>query len=373
MTDTPQQRLISLDVFRGMTIAGMILVNNPGSWEYAYAPLKHSVWNGCTPTDLVFPFFLFIVGVAITLSLSKRKERGDDKGKLVRKILFRTFLIFFVGLLLHAIPRFDLSTLRIPGVLQRIALVYGITSILFLYTSLRTQIAVAVSCLLGYWAMMTLIPVPGHGAPNLEPATNLAAWMDNTLLRGHLWGQTKIWDPEGLLSTIPAVGTGVAGLMLGHWLRTANDAATKTAWTMVAGALAVVVGIFWDIWFPMNKALWTSSYVMYVGGLAAMFFGTIYWVVDAQRVTWFTKPFTVFGTNAIAAYVFAWLLEMAMWEINVTGAAGTPVPVGTYLYTTFFTPHFAPLNASLAWAVCQVLIALGAMWVLHARKIFIRL
>jgi predicted acyltransferase len=373
VTDAPQQRLLSLDVFRGLTIAGMILVNNPGSWDTAYAPLRHSAWNGCTPTDLVFPFFLFIVGVAITLSLSKRKERGDDKGKLVRKILFRTFLIFLVGVLLNGFPRYDLATLRIPGVLQRIALVYGITSILFLYTSIRTQIAVALSCLFAYWGMMTLIPVPGHGPANLEPGTNLAAWLENSLLGGHLWGNTKTWDPEGILSTIPAVGTGVAGLMLGHWLRSARDAAVKTAWIMVAGALAVVVGMFWDIWLPINKALWTGSYVVYVGGLASLFFGTIYWLVDVQKITWFTRPFTVLGMNAIAAYVFAWLVESAIWEISVTGAAGTPVPLGQHLYATFFTPFFSPYNASLAWAVANVLFALGAMWILYSRKIFVRL
>jgi predicted acyltransferase len=373
MTEASQERLASLDVFRGLTIAGMILVNNPGSWSSVYPALRHAAWNGCTPTDLVFPFFLFIVGVAITLSLSKRKERGDDKGTLVRKILTRTFLIFFVGLFLHALPRFDFATLRIPGVLARIAVVYGITAILFLTTSTRTQIAVGLACLFGYWGLMTLIPVPGVGAANLNVGTNLAAWFDNWLLGGHLWGQTKTWDPEGPLSTIPAVGTCIAGLMLGHWLRTRNDSAVKTSWIMVAGALAAVVGVIWDIWFPINKSIWTSSYVMYVGGLAAMFFGTIYWLVDVRKITWFTKPFTVLGRNAIAAYVFAWLLETAMWEITVTGAEGTTVPLGTYLYAGFFTPYFSPLNASLAWAVCTVLVSLGVMWILSSRKIFIRL
>jgi predicted acyltransferase len=373
MDQTPQQRLLSLDVFRGLTIAGMILVNNPGSWDTVYAPLRHSAWNGCTPTDLVFPFFLFIVGVAITLSLSKRKARGDDKTRLVRKIVLRTILIFAVGVLLNGFPHYNLTTLRIPGVLQRIALVYGLTSILFLYTSIRTQIAVALVALFGYWGIMTLIPVPGHGAANLDPATNLGAWIDYTLLGSHLWGNTKTWDPEGILSTLPAIGTGVAGLMLGHWLRTNHDTAVKTAWIMVAGALAVVVGMFWDIWFPINKALWTSSYVIYTGGLACLFFGTIYWLVDARNRTWFTKPFVVLGTNAIAAYVLAWLIESGEWEISVTGAAGTPVALQQHLYATCFLAYFAPINASLVWAIVHVLIALGAMWILYSRKLFLKL
>jgi len=373
MSDSPSRRLLSLDIFRGVTIAGMILVNSPGSWEYAYPALRHSAWNGCTPTDLVFPFFLFIVGVAITLSLSKRKERGDDMNRLLGKIFTRAFAIFAIGVALNGFPLYNFAEIRIPGVLQRIAVVYLVTSFLFVKTNLRAQAVIGGAVLFLYWAIMALVPVPGVGAANLEPTTNLGAFIDNTLLRGHLWSVTRTWDPEGLLSTLPAIGTGIAGLMLGHWLRTTHDPAIKTSWIFVAGTLAMLAGIIWDIWFPINKALWTSSYVVYTAGVALLFFGTIYWLVDVRNFRWGTKPFVVFGMNAIALYVLSWIAESLLWFITVTNAAGQPVALQSYLFDTYFMPLFSPLNASLAWALVYVSLWLGVMWIFYAKKIFVRL
>lgn len=373
MIPSPPSRLLSLDVFRGLTIAGMILVNNPGSWETIYAPLRHAAWHGCTPTDLVFPFFLFIVGVALTLSLSHRKERGDDRGRLLRKIIGRTLSIFLLGVLLNGFPHYHLEDLRIMGVLQRIALVYGVTAALFLFASVRTQATVGGAVLLAYWGLLTLVPVPGHGPANLAPATNLAAWLDHLVLGRHVWSVSAPWDPEGILSTLPAIATGIAGLLLGHWLRTNHAPGIKTARIMAAGALATAAGMVWSLWFPFNKALWTSSFALCTAGLATLVFGVIFWLVDVKQITRLTKPCVLFGTNALAAYVLAGLIATAEWEITVAGAAGNAVSLHQHLYAAYFLPHFAPLNASLAWAVIHVLLVLGAMWMLHARKIFIRL
>ncbi|MEZ4953668.1 MAG: heparan-alpha-glucosaminide N-acetyltransferase domain-containing protein [Saprospiraceae bacterium] len=206
-------RLLSLDVFRGLTIAFMILVNCPGDWGNVYGPLLHAEWHGCTPTDLVFPFFLFIVGIAIAYSLEKRKAEGADRKKIYRKILSRTLWIIGIGLLLSGAFKFNLATWRIPGVLTRIGLVYGICALIYMVTSTRQQLWVAVGCLLAYWGLMTLIPVPGQGYASLEMGKDLGAWLDRLLLDGHLWSQAKTWDPEGLLSTIPSVGTCLAGVL----------------------------------------------------------------------------------------------------------------------------------------------------------------
>lgn len=374
------ERLISLDVFRGITIAGMILVNNPGTWGEIYPPLKHAPWHGCTPTDLIFPFFLFIVGVAITLSLTKRKERGDDQKKLILQILRRSATLFLLGMILQTFPLFNLETgglidfskARIPGVLQRIAVVYFFASLIFLKFDLKMQAMLGAAFLLVYWALMTLIPVPGVGYANLEPTTNLAAYLDNLLLGGHLWSGTKVWDPEGILSTIPAISTALCGVMLGHWLRQPVDEIKKAAWIFVAGNIALIIGIVWDLTFPLNKNIWTSSYVMYTAGLALQFFGMCYWFIDIKGWSWWTKPFVVYGLNAITVFFLSGIVGRMMNMIKVTGAEGELVSLKTYLFQTFFVPYFSLINASLAWAILYVLIWLGLMWILYVKKIFIK-
>ncbi len=366
-------RLHSLDVFRGLTIAAMILVNNPGSWSYVYPPLSHAKWHGATPTDWIFPFFLFIVGVAIAIAIGGRKQSGVDRTILSKKILRRSLIIFATGLFLSAYPHFDLSTLRIPGVLQRIAIVYGITAMLFLWLNPRQMFWVGVGCLLSYWGMMSLIPVPGGYAPNLEPGTNLGAWIDATLMHGHLWSQSKIWDPEGLLSTIPALATSISGILTGTWLQGARGRYEKVAGMAVAGAVLIAAGLLWHTVFPLNKQLWTSSYVLYTSGIALLTLAVLYWWIDVKGRRRGTLPFIVYGTNALIIFTLSGLIGRTFNAIHRTDAAGNSVNIKTWLWQSVFEPAFAsPYNASLAHATVHVLAMLGIAWFLYSRKIFIK-
>lgn len=377
-------RLVSLDVFRGATIALMILVNNPGDWGNVYPPLLHAKWNGCTPTDLVFPFFLFIVGVSVTLSLTKRKERGDDIFKLVLQIFRRSFLIFFIGVFLNAFPDFNLSEVRILGVLQRIALVYFFISLIFLFTEWKTQVIISAILLLGYWALITLVPVPGIGMPNIsqpnvydpilqkEIAPNIVAWLDNKLLAGHLWRSTKIWDPEGLLSTLPAIVTGLFGVLLGKFLRTKLDEFNKIIWIFFTANILIFIGLLWDLVFPMNKSLWTSSYVLFTAGLALHFFAMCYWLIDIKKIDWWIKPFVIYGTNAITVYTLSWIGGTFLRRIKFD-FYGTETSLRNFLYDNLFKPFLSPINASLAWAIFYVLFWLGIMWIFYKKKIFLKI
>ena len=366
-------RLRSLDVFRGLTIAAMILVNNPGSWSYVYAPLNHAEWHGATPTDWIFPFFLFIVGVSIAFAIGQRKESGADRKDLVRKILWRSLIIFAIGLFLSAYPHFDWSTLRIPGVLQRIALVYGITAILFLWLDLRQMFWLGAGCLLAYWGMLTLVPVPGGFPPNFEPATNLGAWIDASLLGGHLWSQSKVWDPEGLLSTLPALATSISGILAGAWLQSDRDHFEKTAGLMVTGTILLAGGLVWNAVFPINKQLWTSSYVLYTSGLAMLVFGVLYWWIDIHGHHRGTLPFVVYGTNALIVFAVSGLLARTLNAIHVTDSAGNVASIKAWLWTSVFERAFdSPYNASLAHAIVYVLLLLGFAWLLYSRRIFIK-
>jgi predicted acyltransferase len=365
-------RLLSLDVFRGLTVAAMILVNNPGDWGAIYAPLRHAEWHGATPTDLVFPFFLFIVGVSITFSLSTRKYEESGHAKLITKIAKRSLVLFGLGLFLHLFPSFDFATVRIPGVLQRIAIVFLVCAILFLKTSIRSQAYFMAAILLSYWFMMALVPVPGVGIGYLEPGKNLAAWLDNLLLHGHLWKQTNTWDPEGILSTLPAIATGISGMLAGQWLRFDIDPARKMTWLFVAANLAIFTGFVWDWVFPINKALWTSSFVLYTTGLALHVLAVCYWLIDIQGFTKWTKPFVVYGVNAITVFFLSGLIPRILSMIKVISADGTEVGLQTYLYNALYTPVFSPVNASLAWAVSFVLVWLGILWIMYNKRIIIK-
>jgi len=378
------ERLVSLDVFRGITIAGMIMVNNPGSWGHIYPALEHAKWHGVTPTDLIFPFFLFIVGVAITISLTKRKQRGDNLEKLLFQVAKRGLMIFLIGLLLASFPFFrynpdlgfswfDFSKIRIPGVLQRIGVVYFFASLIFLYTKPKTQAIIAAALLLIYWFLMAVVPVPGVGYPNFEPATNLGAWLDNTLLGGHLWSASKVWDPEGILSTIPSISTALCGILLGHWLKTEKDPLTKTVWMFVVGCGLLVLSMFWDMAFPINKGIWTSSYVVYCAGMALFFFATIYFLVDVKGYKWWTKPFVVYGMNAITVFFLSGVVARLLSMIYVAkDANGHWMSFQSYVYNNILCSFMNQVNASLAWALMYILFWLGMMWILYAKKIFIK-
>jgi predicted acyltransferase len=369
MTPTETQRLVSLDVFRGITIAGMVLVNNPGSWEHIYWPLEHAAWNGWTPTDLVFPFFLFIVGVSITLALGKRLESGGATRDVYLKIIKRTLIIFAIGLFLNGFPYFGLAELRIPGVLQRIAVCYFFASIIFLNTKVRTQILIAIGLLLFYWLLVKFVPAPGYAAGDLTKDGSLPSYVDRVVFGKHVWAQAKVYDPEGLLSTIPAIATTLIGVLTGHWLRTEKTRYEKAAGMFVIGAICVAIGWAWNAFFPINKALWTSSYVLFTGGLALQFLAFCYWLIDIKGYCRWAKPFEVFGLNAIVLYVVADLIAVLLGVIKVGGGDS----LGGWIYDRVFASWASPVNASLAFAICFVLVCLGLMWILYRRRIFLKI
>lgn len=364
-------RLLSLDFFRGLTVAAMITVNNPGDWGHIYAPLEHAAWHGWTPTDLIFPFFLFIVSVSITFALAGAKADGQN---VVGKIVKRSVTLFLLGLFLNFFPKFDISTVRLLGVLQRIALVYLACSLLFLKTSPRQQLYLLAVILVGYWVLMSFVPVPRVGYANLEPETNMAAWIDRTILTpAHVYKPAKVWDPEGLLSTLPAIGTGLLGLLAGTLLRSQRSSAEKVAWLFTWGCLATLGGLIWNGFFPINKALWTSSFVLLAGGLAMLGLALSYWLIDVMRYRKGVLPFVAFGVNAITVFFLSGLIPRIMNLIHVTRPDGTELGLKEYLYRGFIAPHFSdPINASLAGALTFVMIWFGILWWMYRKNVIIK-
>lgn len=375
-------RLVYLDVFRGITIASMVLVNNPGTWSAVYEPLKHAEWHGITPTDYIFPFFLFIVGVAIPLSLGKRLEATGSGREIYLKILKRSVLIFLLGLFLASFPFYDfsqgtwidVSKLRIMGVLQRIAICYLVASLIFIHTSWWWQAAVAIALCLIYWALMTLIPVPGCVETSVnDKACNLAAYLDRLILgENHLWRQSKVYDPEGLLSTIPAVSTTLAGVLTGHWIRKEIGSYQKVAGIFFFGVLLVALGYFWGYSFPINKSLWTSSYAVYTSGLALCFLGACYYLIDIQNQTWWTKPFVIFGVNPLILFVGSGLMTKTLLTIKIRASDGKELSLQRWIFESLFLPLAEPTNASLLYAVSFVLLWLFLMWILYRKHTYIR-
>jgi predicted acyltransferase len=367
---TQADRLVSLDAFRGLTIAGMILVNNPGTWGAIYDPLEHAAWHGWTPTDFVFPFFLFIVGVSITLALARRAEAGGPKRDLYVKIVRRTLIIFALGLFLSGFPFDNLSALRIPGVLQRIAVCYLFASLIFLHTGWRAQAIITAALLVGYCMLMSFIPAPGFAAGDLSMEGSLASYVDRTLLAGHTW--KPLYDPEGILSTIPAIATTLCGVLTGHLLRSERTPVEKVAAMFVAGAACVVMGWAWNFWFPINKALWTSSFVVFMAGLALQLLALCYWLIDIKGYRRWAVPFVIFGTNALALYFLAELFSHLISIITFARADGTRVDLKTLIFEKVYAPLASPEAASLMFALCTVLLWLGVMTILYRRRIFIK-
>ncbi|HEY8164623.1 MAG TPA: DUF5009 domain-containing protein [Gemmatimonadaceae bacterium] len=391
-----RERLISLDVFRGLTIAGMLLVNNPGTWSAIYPPLEHATWHGWTPTDLIFPFFLFIVGITTHLSLSARRERGDSEAQLVRQILRRGAIIFLLGFLMSLFPFYQWGTIegmvnpsvwdriayrwdhvRILGVLQRIGLVYIAAGLLTLKTTLKQQVIILAVLLYGYWFAMTLIPIPGKtiGALLLDkPSETLAAHLDRAILgMKHIWSGSVTYDPEGPFSTIPAIGTAILGVLAGRWIaQRKRPLFERLCGLYGAGSLAMVLGLMWSWSFPINKNIWTSSYVLFTAGMACVALATIMWIIEVHDIRWWTKPFVIYGVNPIVAFVGSGVLARCiytLWKVQYNGQA---TPVETVIYKEAFASWLEPKNASLAMAFVTVLFWFAILAFLYRRKIFLK-
>jgi predicted acyltransferase len=392
-----RERLLSLDVFRGITIAGMLLVNNPGTWSAIFPPLEHAEWNGWTPTDLIFPFFLFIVGMTTHLSLSARRARGDDDSAVVRQILRRGIIIYLLGFAMAMFPFYQWGTIaslpngtpwdrilyriehvRILGVLPRIAIVYICAGLLTLKTTLKQQIIIIATLLFGYWFAITLIPVPGEheiGAVLLNTHDrNLAAWLDRAILgTNHTWSGSVTFDPEGPMSTIPAIATARLGVIAGRWIvQKEKPLLERISGMFAVGAIGMMVGLMWNWAFPINKNLWTSSYVIFTAGMACVAIATIMWIVDYCNVKWWTKPFVIYGVNPIVAFVGSGVLARLIYTLWHVTYHGQSVALQDAIYRIVFLPWLPPRVASLAFAISFVLLWYGILTVLYRRNIILK-
>ena len=356
------QRLVSLDAFRGATIALMVLVNTAGDYRHVYAPLKHSEWHGWTITDVVFPSFLWIVGVSITLSLAKRMAAGVSRGELLKQVVRRATIIYALGLLIYGFPKFDLATWRILGVLQRIAICYLIASVIYMWSGVRAQLIWIGALLVSYWMLMTLVPVPGYGAGNLTEEGNLGHYIDQMVLGRHNYAGTKTWDPEGIVSTLPAIATALFGIMAGHILKLKSSLAERTSWLFVAGNLLITLGLILNVWMPINKKLWTSSFSVFMAGLDFVMFAIFIWVVDRLGYKRPFRPFVILGMNAIAIYMASEMIEEILSALHWRG----------WIYQTLFAPLASPINASLLYAVAYTLAMFAIAYVMYRRGWFIK-
>jgi predicted acyltransferase len=402
--ETRSSRLLSLDAFRGLTVAAMLLVNNPGSWGAVYAPLEHAEWHGWTPTDLIFPFFLFVVGVTTHLSIRGERKRGAGDREIAAKIVKRAAIIVLLGIALHLFPfvetgkipglaeptllerlTWKLENVRIPGVLQRIGIVYLLAGFWELVASRRgrgaigsrREAAVVAAILIGYWCAMTLLPVPGTGARGADvldqPSATLAAWSDRALFgTAHLYREAREWDPEGALSTIPATATALLGLFAGRWIASGAELRRKVTFLAAAGSMAAIVGIAWGELFPINKNLWTSSYVAFTGGMAAVGIAAFAWLVDVKNVRAAAMPWAIFGVNPLVAFVGSGVMARVITSLVKVEWNGRRVPLQKALYESTFAAWLPPEAASLAWAAAFVALWLALLWPLWRRGILVK-
>jgi predicted acyltransferase len=376
MTETSPQRLISLDVFRGLTIGAMVLVNNPGSWSAVYPPLEHAQWHGWTFTDTIFPFFIFIMGIAIPIALEKRKAAGQVGSGLYLKLLQRTASLFGLGLFLAIFPFYnwlkaewiDIGHLRIMGVLPRLALCYFFASVLFLWLKPRGLLIAAFALLFGYWALMVW-----GGKGDLSVEGNFSGLIDRAVLGPHMWKGSEFYDPEGLLSTLPAIATCIFGVLTGQLIASPKTAEGKVAEMFVWGFALLALGWMWSAFLPINKGLWTSSYSVFMSGLAMCVLAACYWIIDIKGWKAWTGPFVVFGVNALALFVGSGMMGRLLNMIPVgMGADGKPISLKTGIYESGFAPLGSPMNTSLMFAICFIGLWLFLMWLLYRKKIFIK-
>jgi len=360
------QRILAVDILRGLTIIFMIIVNDPGSWSHVYGPLLHADWNGLTPTDYIFPTFLFIMGTSIVLSLGKRAHE-TDRSTLVKKILVRTLKIYAVGLFLWLWPEFNFERIRWVGVLPRIAFVYFFTALLFVFTSRKTQFYTAIGLLVGYLILMCFVPVPGIGIPDLSvPEKNWAHYIDHLLLPGVLWQKT--WDPEGILSTLPAIATGILGMFAGYIIQSKETLAEKLVKLFVMAAALLFLGDLTQYIFPLNKNLWSTSFTLLLGGISTLGLGVFIYICDLKQ--WGSR-FTFareFGVNSIFSYSLSGLLTVLFYSDRIWG-----IKLNGWFMETLTHIGVAPKLASLFYALLYVLIIWLPVHYLFKKKIYIKL
>ncbi|MEN6437359.1 MAG: DUF5009 domain-containing protein [Syntrophobacter sp.] len=373
MNSVPAKRLLSLDAFRGLTMAVMILVNNPGTYRAVYSQLRHAPWNGWTFADTIFPAFLYIMGVSTAFSLAGRKEKGIPDSTLELRIVERTVILFLLGLFLNSYPIFHLSSLRIPGVLQRIALCYLFTCQIMLTSAIRGRIAWLLGLLLSYWAAMRFFPVPEIGAGMLEPGANFAAWVDSLFLSGHMWSHYETWDPEGIVGTIPAIASTLLGVLTGDWLRSRHSDGRKTLGMLFLGMILLVSGMILNQWLPINKNIWSSTFAIFMAGLSMIGLGLFYWVIDVKGYKRWTHFFVVFGMNSLAMFFLSEVLDVTFRFIRVILPDGSDISLRAYLFRSYFEPHATLENASLLFAISFVLFMYLFAWVLWKKKWFIKI
>jgi predicted acyltransferase len=357
-----KQRLTSLDAFRGATMALMVLVNTPGSGSHVYGPLQHAEWHGWTPTDVVFPSFVWIVGVALTISLGRKLAAGVGRAAILRQAFRRAAILFLLGLLVYAVPQFDLSTQRILGVLQRIAICYAVTVPIYIATGLRGQIAWIVLLLAGYWALMAFVPVPGYGAGHLDVERNFAHYIDRIVLGVHNYAETKTWDPEGIVSTIPAIATMLLGVVGGHIVTAKRALSERTRMLLATGILLTAAGLICDRWLPINKKLWTSSFTLFMAGLDFLLFSLFLWIADGMGYKRIFQPFAILGMNAIAIYLVSEAGEVLLHHLGWKA----------WIFQNIFLPLASPMNASLLYALTYTFANFLVAWALWRKQIFFR-
>ena len=417
-----KERLTSLDVFRGFTILLMTIVNNPGNWEAIYPPLEHANWNGCTPTDLVFPFFVFIMGAAISFAMPNKKLDGET----FTKIAARSLRIFCLGLFLNFFGKIALfgwvgipllsaklaitltvayallgnfsskiklylaliiliilfylaysgieayQSVRIPGVLQRIGIVYFFTALLYMKTTQKTQILVALGLVVLYWGFMALLPVPGIGAANFEKGTNFASWLDGVVLKGHMWITTKTWDPEGFLSTLPSIASGIIGMLVGQLMNRPLPKILIVRNMLIVGASIAILGLLWNLVFPINKSLWTSSYVLFTSGLATLCLAALYYIIEIANYKKWTKLFLIWGVNPMFVFFFSGIIPRVLSTIEIRNpqVISSKINLEDYFYSFYVVPSYDnPLNASLAFALYYAVFWSFIVWILYKNKL----
>ncbi len=359
---SPTERLVSLDAFRGATMLFMVLVNNAGDGRSSYAPLKHADWNGWTPTDVVFPSFLWIVGVALSLSLARRIAQGISRAVLFRQAFRRATILYVLGLVVYAAPAFNPATQRFLGVLQRIAICYLAAVAIYLTSNLRGQILWIMGLLTTYWLLMTLVPVPGFGSGYLDVEGNFAHYIDRIVLGAHNYRSAGTWDPEGIVSTIPAVATSLLGIMAAHILRAKRTLPERTVWLFLVGNLLIAAGLICNTWLPINKKLWTPSFTLFMGGLDFVMFAMFLWGIDGVGYKRAAKPLAIVGMNAITIYMISELVDEALSIGHLHGP----------IYRILFASIASPANASLLYALAYTLLMYAVAYLMYRRKWFLR-